>query len=74
MTPGNQQKRKFIVDREILNTYNSEGCAACGMKFNLGDTVVVACGSWEGGKIIHENEAVYDKRTSAYVERKCYNR
>ena len=70
----NPQKRKFIMDLEKLNTYNAEGCPACGMKFNLGDTVVVACGTWEGGKIIHESEAVFDERINTYVERKCYNR
>ena len=72
--PENPQKKKFIMDLEKLNTYNAEGCPACGMKFNLGDTVVVACGTWEGGKFIHENEAVFDERISAYVERKCYTR
>lgn len=72
MTTENPQKRKFIMDLEKLNTYNAQGCLACGRKFNLGDTVVVACGTWEGGKIIHESEAVFDERISAYVERKCY--
>ena len=52
-----QHKTKFIMDLEMLNTHNAEGCAACGRKFNLGDTVVVACGGWEGGpKLVHERE------------------
>ena len=42
MTAENPQKRKFIMDLEKLNTYNAEGCPACGMKFNLGDSVLVA--------------------------------
>jgi len=45
--------------------------SACKRKFTLGETVVLACGSWQGAKYIHENEAVFDKRTSAYYERKC---
>jgi hypothetical protein len=70
----NLQKKKFIMNLEKLNTYNAEGCPACGMKFNLGDPVVLACGTWQGEKIIHESEAVFDKRINTYVERKCYNR
>jgi len=35
--------------------------------------VVLACGAWEGPpKLIHEHEAVYDKQTQSYVERRCY--
>ena len=65
--------QKFIMDLEMLNTGNEKGCIACGKKFSLGDTVVLACGAWEGGvKIIHENEAIFDKKTGGYVERKCY--
>jgi hypothetical protein len=69
----NSGKKKFILDLEHLNRFNSEGCPACGNKFSLGDPVVVACGAWEGGaKVIHENEAVYDKTTEQFIERKCY--
>lgn len=65
--------QKFIMDLEMLNTGNEKGCVACGKKFSLGDTVVLACGAWEGGvKMIHENEAIFDKKTDGYVERKCY--
>lgn len=65
---------KFIMDLERLNRFNSEGCPACGHKFSLGDPVVVACGTWEGGaKVIHENEAVFDKSTGQFVERRCYS-
>jgi hypothetical protein len=68
------QKGKFIIDLPKLNECNAEGCPACGRKFNLGETVVVACGAWEGGaKIVHENEAVWDSHSSSYVERRCYN-
>ena len=71
---GSEKKRqKVIIDLEKLNTLNAEGCAACGRKFTLGETVVHACGAWEGPpKFIHENEAVWDKRTSSYVERRCF--
>ena len=63
---------KTIMDLEKLNTYNAEGCVACGRKFTLGEPVVLACGFWEGVKYVHENEAVFDSKTSAYYERKCY--
>lgn len=71
MTTRHPNKRKFIMDLEKLNTYNAEGCPACGQKFNLGDMVVVACGTWDGKKLIHESEAVFDEKISAYVDRKC---
>jgi hypothetical protein len=46
---------------------------ACGRKFALGEPVVLACGAWEGEpKYIHENEAVFDKATATYIERRCY--
>ena len=64
----------FMIDLEKLNSLNSLGCPACGQKFNLGDTAVWACGAWEGGaQIIHEKEAVFDPKTKAYVERRCYS-
>ena len=66
---------KIMMDLEKLNTYNAEGCPSCGKKFSLGDMAVLACGFWEGGaKYIHENEAIFDKKTSTYYERRCYNR
>ncbi len=65
--------QRSIMDLEKLNTLNHEGCLACGRKFNLGDPVVLACGAWEGGKrYIHDHEAVFDKKTGTYVERKCF--
>ncbi len=68
-----QQAQKIIMDLEKVNTFNAEGCPACGRKFSLGDMAVLACGAWEGGpKYIHENEAVFDQKTSAYIERRCY--
>ena len=64
----------FIIDLEKLNTLNSQGCPACGHKFNLGDTAVWACGAWEGGaKVIHEQEAVFDRKTNSYIERRCHS-
>ena len=70
----NNTKGKFIMDLELLNRYNSEGCPACGKKFSLGDPVVVACGAWEGGaKVIHEYEAVFDHTTQQFVERRCHS-
>ncbi len=61
-----------LVNLEMINTLTS-GCPGCGRPFNLGDSVIMACGAWEGGpKYIHENEAVFDPKTSTYVERKCF--
>ena len=66
--------REYIMDLEMLNTYNAEGCGACGNKFNLGDKVVLACGQWaDGPKLVHAHEAVWDKSSGAYVERHCFN-
>ena len=68
-----KSKFKMMLNLEKVNELNEEGCAACGRKFTLGETVVLACGAWEGGpKYIHENEAVFDDRTSTYVERRCF--
>ena len=62
-----------IVDLEKLNTLNAEGCASCGRKFELGEAIVLACGAWDGPpKYIHEKEAVFDTKTAAYVERRCF--
>jgi hypothetical protein len=73
METKNSKRKKYIIDLEKLNTLNAEGCPACSQKFELGDTVVIACGAWEGGpKYIHEREAVFDERTSSYMERRCY--
>jgi len=67
------KKKGFLIDLEKLNTLNAEGCPACGKKFTLGETAVVACGAWDGGsKVIHENEAVYDPETDEFVGRRCY--
>ena len=73
MNNSNRRPQKTIVGLELLNRLNAEGCPACGRKFTLGETVVAACGAWEGGpKMIHENEAVWDAQSSSYVERRCY--
>ena len=73
MVSSEKQRQTFIIDLEKLNSLNAEGCIACGRKFTLGETVVKACGAWEGPpKVIHENEAVWDARTATFVERRCY--
>jgi len=69
-----RKKHTFMIDLEKLNTLNAEGCPVCGHKFTLGETVVLACGAWEGGpKLIHENEAVWDSRSGSFFERACYS-
>ena len=65
--------QKTIIDLEMINTLNSEGCPACHRKFSLGDPVVLACGPWDGGKkFIHENEAVFSLTSKSYFDRQCY--
>ena len=66
---------QYIMDLELLNSNNESGCAACNQKFNLGDSVVLACGGWadDCGKLIHEHEAVLDKKTNSFFEKKYYN-
>ena len=69
-----EEKRmhKIFIDLERLNRLNAEGCMACGHKFSLGDEVVLASGKWQGFKYIHKNEAVFDRKTESYYERKYY--
>lgn len=70
-TTEKKDNLKTIIDREKL--IQLKACAACGRPFNLGDPVVLACGSWEGPpQLIHENEAVYDQDAAVYVERKMF--
>jgi hypothetical protein len=70
MSDINSCKPKIIMDLEALNSTNAQGCPACGRKFSLGDTAVLACGAWGSGpRYIHENEAVQDPETSQYFER-----
>lgn len=64
---------KHIIDLALLNRLNAEGCPACGHKFNLGDPVVEACGAWKGGpRLIHESEAIFDRATASFIEKRCY--
>jgi hypothetical protein len=49
MPDTGKERNKFIVDLNILNSHNATGCGACGGKFNLGETVVMAYGGWQGG-------------------------
>lgn len=73
MADSQKKAHSTIIDLEKLNSLNAEGCPACGRKFNLGDPVVIACGAWDGPpKFIHANEAVWDKKTTSFMERRCY--
>jgi hypothetical protein len=73
MTRNKRKKHQSIIDLQKLNELNAEGCPACGRKFSLGDPVVIACGAWDGPpKYVHENEAIFDKNTDSYFERRCY--
>jgi hypothetical protein len=74
MSAADKKRNTFIIDLEKLNSLNAEGCASCGRKFTLGETVVKACGAWDGPpKLIHENEAVWDGSAATYIERRCYD-
>jgi len=67
------KRPKVILDLEKVNTLNEEGCPACGRKFSLGDTAVPAFGKWgKQAKLIHENEAIYDRGKGIYYEREYY--
>ena len=44
-----QKDRTIIIDLELLNSGNAQGCPACHRKFSLGDIAVMACGFWETG-------------------------
>jgi hypothetical protein len=73
MDTKNKKSQKTIIDLEMVNTLNEEGCPACGNKFTLGEPVVLACGDWGGKKkLIHENEAIFDKKSGSYFEKSCY--
>ena len=65
---------KYIMDLVMLNTYNAKGCESCNRKFSLGDSVVMAVGGWADNyaNLIHENEAVFDKKTRTYYDRTYY--
>ena len=68
-----QKDKTIIIDLELLNSGNAQGCAACHRKFSLGDIAVMACGFWETGpQLVHRNEAVYDTVTDQWMERTCH--
>jgi len=68
------RKTRVLIDLEKLNTLGSGSCPVCGKSFELGEAVVPACGTWEGERYIHEDEAIYDKDKGAYYERKYYKK
>ena len=65
-------KHRIFIDLEKLNQLNAEGCLACGKKFTLGDEVVLARGKWHSYKYIHEREAILEKKTNTYYERRYF--
>jgi hypothetical protein len=72
METKSRSKTKILIDLEKLNMLNAEGCPACGRKFALGEAAVLACGNWEGERYMHEDEAVFEKKTNSYYERRYY--
>jgi hypothetical protein len=70
MQSNSDTPQKMILDLEKLSDLNARGYAG---KFCLGDTVVLACGAWSGGpRWMHEHEAIFDRRTGTYFERRCF--
>ncbi len=62
---------KTIIDREKMSAHPT--CPACGRNFSMGETVVVACGTWgDSPRYIHEDDAVYEPADGNYYERKCH--
>ncbi len=60
----------MIMDREKMGTAGK--CPACGRPFEMGDSVVLACGGWgDELRYVHEREATFDQARSAYVESSC---
>ena len=73
MQTKNKDSQKTIINLELLNSLNEEGCPACGNKFTLGEPVVLACGDWGSSKkLIHENEAIFDKQSGSFIEQNCF--
>ncbi len=72
MKDPRKARQMVLLDHEKLNLLNPERCAACGGTFTLGETVVLACGAWEGAKYVHEMDAVWDAAAGAFVERQCF--
>jgi hypothetical protein len=67
-----RKQLQTIIDLETLNTLNGKGCPACGKGFTLGEPVVAACGSWGmDARLIHLQDAVYDRDRRSYVEKGC---
>jgi len=70
MERSSEYPQKMILDVKTLSELNSQGYAG---QFSLGETVVLACGPWQGGpRYINEREAIYDRASRTYIERKCY--
>jgi len=72
MKENPREKWQTLIDLETLNTLNGEGCPACGKGFTLGEPVVVACGSWgREARLVHLQDAFYDRKRRGYVEKGC---
>ena len=70
MTHSNRCEREVIMDLEMLNRTNSQGCKACGKKFTLGESVVLAAGDWgDDLRYIHEKESICDIGSGKHVVR-----
>ncbi|MCF8067651.1 MAG: hypothetical protein K9L30_03585 [Desulfobacterales bacterium] len=64
-----QRPKKIVIDLNLLNTLNTEGCPACGGKFSLGEMTVPAFGKWNGLKLVHEKDTVFNNKTNSYIDK-----
>lgn len=68
---SNKERLKTIMSREEMNT--TPQCPACGRNFTMGEPVVKARGDWDGQKLIHEHDALFDERTNTYIEKNYFD-
>ena len=69
MKQNRQNPKKVIMDLNQLNLLNTEGCPACGEKISLGEMAVPSLGKWNGLKLVHEKDAVFNNKTNTYVDK-----
>ncbi|MFH1156145.1 MAG: hypothetical protein V1793_20250 [Pseudomonadota bacterium] len=68
-----KEQFKSMVTLNMMNSREHSTCAFCGHRFSLGEPVVLASGGWHGGpRLVHERDAVYDRASGTYVERRCF--
>jgi|GEM_PF-356869 len=70
MIHSNNCEREVIMNLEMFNRTDSQSCPACGKKFSLGESVVLAAGDWRDDlRLIHEKETICDIGSGRHVVR-----